>query len=191
AHIVLCVVKTRPPWLPLRFGLPNVNGTGSREAKKSDFPPGLSTNFPRDWEVGREPLLSNLLAIIFEPELRRVGFPLVGSPNPALHLMLHPVERVDFDQRLMLPAFDAAVQARPAAAPRARSGPVRRTASGGPRPPTPKNSVEASRGSTRSACRPPRRGGRPPETRPHSACTGGPSPDGWWDPLEGSRRLRG
>src|SRR5437867_11634912 len=60
-------------------------------------------------------LPANLLAVIFEAELRGIGLPLVRSPNSALHLMLHPVERVDLDQRLMLPAFDAAVQARQAA----------------------------------------------------------------------------
>src|SRR2546425_6854650 len=61
------------------------------------------------------PLSSNLLAVVFEPELRGMGLPLVGSPNPALHLMLHPGERVDLDQRFVLSAFDAAVQARQAA----------------------------------------------------------------------------
>src|SRR5881296_4433908 len=72
-------------------------------------------NFPREREVAREPLPSDLLAVIFEAELRRIGLPLVRSPNPALHLMLHPVERVDLDQRFVLSAFDAAVQARQAA----------------------------------------------------------------------------
>src|SRR5256712_3195869 len=61
------------------------------------------------------PLSSNLLAVVFEPELRRIGLPLVGSPNPPPHLMLHPAERVDLDQRFVLSAFDAAVQARQAA----------------------------------------------------------------------------
>src|SRR5207249_1523958 len=55
-HIVLCVVKTRLPWLPLRFGLPNVNGTRAREATKSLVPPGLSTNSPREPERGAGPL---------------------------------------------------------------------------------------------------------------------------------------
>src|SRR2546425_5236100 len=114
-HIVLCVVKTRPPWPPLRFGLPNVNGTGAREAKKAFIPAGVSTNFPRECEVEREPVPSDLLAVIFEPELRRLGLSLVRSADPTLHLALHFVERVDLDQRLMLPAFDAAVQARQAA----------------------------------------------------------------------------
>src|SRR2546428_7486827 len=112
----------RPPRLPLRLGLPNVNGTRAREAKKASFPPGLSTNFPRECEVGREPLPSNLLAVVLEAELRRIGLPLVGSPNPPLHLMLHPVERVDLDQRLLLPALDAAVQARQAAVHRVPEG---------------------------------------------------------------------
>src|SRR3989442_8631821 len=115
SHIVLCVVNTKTPRLPLRFGLPNVNGTRAREAKKSLFPPGLSTNFPREREGGREPRPSNLLAVVFEPELRRIGLPLVGSPNPALHLVLHSVERVDLDQRFVLSAFDAPVQAGQAA----------------------------------------------------------------------------
>src|SRR5207245_5501592 len=30
------------------------------------------------------PLSSNLLAVVFEPELRRIGLPLVGSSNPAV-----------------------------------------------------------------------------------------------------------
>src|SRR5437879_7978062 len=87
----------------------------AREAKKAFFPAGLSTNFPRECDVEREPFPSDLLAVIFEAELRRIGLPLVRSPNPALHLMLHPIERVDLDQRFVLSAFDAAVQARQAA----------------------------------------------------------------------------
>src|SRR2546428_12271090 len=70
--------------------------------------------FPQAFRAGvkeKGPWASNLLAVVFEPELRRIGLPLVGSPNPALHLVLHPVERVDLDQRFVLSAFDAPVQA--------------------------------------------------------------------------------
>src|SRR3989449_5163520 len=79
------------------------------------LPTGSSDKLSARVGSSEGPLSSNLLAVVFEPELRRIGLPLVGSPNPALHLMLHPVERVDLDQRFVLSAFDAAVQARQAA----------------------------------------------------------------------------
>src|SRR5438445_13420349 len=79
------------------------------------LPTGSSDKLSARVGSSEGPLSSNLLAVVFEPELRRIGLPLVGSPNPALHLMLHPVERVDLDQRFVLSAFDAAVEARQAA----------------------------------------------------------------------------
>src|SRR3989442_4908524 len=51
-----------------------------------------------------------LLAVVLESELRRIGLSLVGPSNPALHLVLHAIERVDLDERLVLSAFDAPVQ---------------------------------------------------------------------------------
>src|SRR3989441_13271007 len=88
-------------------------GRGRRRKRSFQRDFLLTFHASATWRGNR--FLRNLLAVIFEAELRRIGLPLVRSPNPALHLMLHPVERVDLDQRFMLSAFDAAVQARQAA----------------------------------------------------------------------------
>src|SRR3989441_3052593 len=113
-HISM-VCENRRPAAPVAARITECEWNQGAGGEEIVLPTGSSDKLSARVGSSEGPLSSNLLAVVFEPELRRIGLPLVGSPNPALHLMLHPVERVDLDQRFVLSAFDAAVQARQAA----------------------------------------------------------------------------
>src|SRR2546428_2036832 len=78
------------------------------KAPETVVAPGFLSSIPR---AGRGTLPRRPSRdVVLESELRRIRLSLIGPADTTLHLLLDAVEGVDFNERVVLPPFDTAVQ---------------------------------------------------------------------------------
>src|SRR5256885_2168869 len=101
-----CQPRDRP--LPVHIRFTEREGRARLKAPETVVAPGFLTSIPR---AGRGTLPGRPSRdVVLESELRRIRLSLIGPADATLHLLLDAVEGIDFNERIVLPAFDPAVQ---------------------------------------------------------------------------------
>src|SRR3989454_7982597 len=101
-----CHPRDRP--LPIHARSPGPEWRPRLKAPETVVAPGFLTSIPR---AGRGTLPGRPSRdVVLESELRRIRLSLIGPADATLHLLLDAVEGIDFNERVVLPPFDSAVQ---------------------------------------------------------------------------------
>src|SRR2546427_12280292 len=101
-----CQPRDRPLPVHIRFTEPEWRAR--LKAPETVVAPGFLTSIPR---AGRGTLPRRPSRdVVLESELRRIRLSLIGPADTTVHLLFDAVEGVDFNERVVLPPVDPALQ---------------------------------------------------------------------------------